>query len=79
MNEEQIKAIEKAMIFLSIMQDYFEIDEDLKGLLNEIENRICTLQQANVPECIIDTFERHAYAFYKSQAVLVTTEKTTCE
>lgn len=68
MNKEQIKAICDAMSFLSIMEDYYGIDEDLSWFLNVACEKAFALQNAGVPRDIICEFEQSVRAFADDKA-----------
>ena len=63
MNEEQIKAICDAMSFLSVMEDYYGIDEDLPWFLSVADEKTAALRNANVPRDIIVEFEQSIRTF----------------
>lgn len=63
MNKEQIKAICDAISFLSVMEDYYSIDENLSWFLIVAHEKALDLQNADVPRDIILEFEQSVRTF----------------
>ena len=65
MNKEQLKAIEKAMSFLSTMDScWVSGDEELKFLLLVTDRKIQELQAANASSEIINMFRFYATSYF---------------